>query len=73
MRESKQPSLQPIDDVDRAIIEIKELYGYLMEKKIFKTYREKRERILTVMIPYHRHLLQFMKERLIPQIRRQKN
>ena len=67
--ESKQPSLQPIDDVDRAIIErIKELYGYLMEKKIFKTYREKRERILTVMIPYHRHLLQFMKERLIPQL-----
>ena len=39
-----------------------------MEKKIFKTYREKRERILTVMIPYHRHLLQFMKERLIPQL-----
>ena len=68
-KESKQPSLQPIDDVDRAIIErIKELYGYLMEKKIFKTYREKRERILTVMIPYHRHLLQFMKERLIPQL-----
>ena len=71
--ESKQPSLQPIDDVDRAIIErIKELYGYLMEKKIFKTYREKRERILTVMIPYHRHLLEFMKEILIPQLE-QKN
>ena len=71
--ESKQPSLQPIDDVDRAIIErIKELYGYLMEKKIFKTYREKRERILTVMIPYHRHLLQFMKEILIPHLE-QKN
>ena len=71
--ESKQPSLQPIDDVDRAIIErIKELYGYLMEKKIFKTYREKRERILTVLIPYHRHLLQFMKEILIPQLE-QKN
>ena len=71
--ESKQPSLQPIDNVDRAIIErIKELYGYLMEKKIFKTYREKRERILTVLIPYHRHLLQFMKERLIPQLE-QKN
>ena len=67
--ETKQPSLQPIDNVDRSIIErIKELYGYLMEKKIFKTYREKRERILTVMIPYHRHLLQFMKERLIPQL-----
>lgn len=71
--ESKHPSLQPIDDVDRAIIErIKELYGYLMEKKIFKTYREKRERILTVLIPYHRHLLKFMKERLIPQLE-QKN
>ena len=67
--ESKHPSLQPIDNVDRSIIErIKELYGYLMEKKIFKTYREKRERILTVLIPYHRHLLQFMKEILIPQL-----
>lgn len=71
--ESKQQSLQPIDDVDRAIIErIKELYGYLMEKKIFKTYREKRERILSVMIPYHSHLLVFMKEILIPQLE-QKN
>lgn len=71
--ESKQQSLQPIDDVDRAIIErIKELYGYLMEKKIFKTYREKRERILSVMIPYHSHLLEFMKEILIPQLE-QKN
>ena len=71
--ESKQPSLQPIDNIDRAIIErIKELYGYLMEKKIFKTYREKRERILTVLIPYHRHLLQFMKEILIPRLE-QKN
>ena len=67
--ETKQPSLQPIDNVDRSIIDrIKELYGYLMEKKIFKTYREKRERILTVLIPYHRHLLQFMKEILIPQL-----
>ena len=67
--ELKQPSLQPIDNVDRAIIErIKELYGYLMEKKIFKTYREKRERILTIMIPYHRHLLEFMKKILIPQL-----
>ena len=72
-KESKQQSLQPIDDVDRAIIErIKELYGYLMEKKIFKTYREKRERILSVMIPYHHHLLEFMKEILIPQLQ-QKN
>ena len=72
-KESKQQSLQPIDDVDRAIIErIKELYGYLMEEKIFKTYREKRERILSVMIPYHRHLLEFMKEILIPQLE-QKN
>lgn len=71
--ESKQPSLQPIDDIDRDIIErIKELYGYLMEKKIFKRYREKRERILTVMIPYHRHLLEFMKKILIPQLE-QKN
>ena len=71
--EEKQPSLQPIDNVDRSIIErIKELYGYLMEKKIFKTYREKRERILTVLIPYHRHLLQFMKEILIPHLE-QKN
>ncbi len=71
--ESKQPSLQPIDDVDRAIIErIKELYGYLMEKKIFKTYREKRQRILSVMIPYHDRLLEFMKEILIPQLQ-QKN
>lgn len=67
--ESKQPSLQPIDHVDRAIIErIKELYGYLMEKKIFIEYRKKRERILTVLLPYHRHLLQFMKERLIPNL-----
>ena len=40
--ESKQSSLQELDNVDIAIIErIKELYGYLMEKKIFKTYREK--------------------------------
>ena len=71
--ESKQPSLQPIDDIDRDIIErIKELYGYLMEKEIFKRYREKRERILTVMIPYHRHLLEFMKKILIPQLK-QKN
>lgn len=68
--ESKQPSLQAIDDVDKAIIErIKELYGYLMEKKIFKKYREKRKRILTVMIPYHRHLLEFMKKILIPQLK----
>ena len=72
-KESKQQSLQPIDDVDRAIIErIKELYGYLMEKKIFKTYREKRKRILSVMFPYHDHLLEFMKEILIPQLE-QKN
>ena len=72
-KESKQQILQPIDDVDRAIIErIKELYGYLMEEKIFKTYREKRERILSVMIPYHSHLLEFMKEILIPQLE-QKN
>jgi len=71
--ESKLPSLQPIDDIDRDIIErIKELYGYLMEKEIFKRYREKRERILTVMIPYHRHLLEFMKKILIPQLK-QKN
>ena len=39
-----------------------------MEKKIFKTYREKRERILTVLNPYHEHLLEFMKEILIPQL-----
>ena len=42
--ESKQPSLQPIDDIDRAIIErIKELYGYLMEKKILKHIEKKKE------------------------------
>ena len=67
--ESKQPSLQPIDDIDRAIIErIKGIIWIFNGKENFKTYREKRERILTVMIPYHRHLLQFMKERLIPQL-----
>ena len=71
--QTNQRSLQPIDRIDRDIIErIKELYGYLMEKKIFKTYREKRERILTVLIPYHTHLLRFMKEKLIPQLE-QKN
>jgi len=71
--QTNQRSLQPIDRIDRDIIErIKELYGYLMEKKIFKTYREKRERILTVLIPYHMHLLRFMKEKLIPQLE-QKN
>ncbi len=71
--EQKQSSLQRIDDIDRSIIDrIKELYGYLMEEKIFIKYRKKRERILTVLISYHTHLLTFMKEILIPQLE-QKN
>ena len=50
---------------------IKELYKYLMDKKIFNKYRLKRKERVKTLKPYQEHLLVFIKEILIPKLAQQ--
>lgn len=68
--ESKS-SLEITIKQSKIIERIKELYKYLMDKKIFNKYRLKRKERVKTLKPYQEHLLLFIKEILIPELAQQ--